>query len=189
MMTHHGVRRLVAVLVGLFVLPASIAQAATTVRSKHNNNSVAAAQPISLQADLVLRQKSRTNTLATAQPVSPTHMAVDVFGTLTHHQPEAFFSFNLQAGDAPQFVVSAKDPTKGFPELLLYDPNGNLVAVAAGNGSNGSDSVIDFTIPNGDGGSWTVEVTQSPNVPLAKNYFSYDLEITGATGAGTVTPK
>jgi len=179
MVTRHAVRRLFAVLIGLFVLPAGIAHAATTVKSKHNNDSVATAQPVSLQADLVLRQKAHTGTPATAQPVSPTHMAVDVFGTITHHQAAAFFSFDLQPGDAPHFVVSAKDPTKGFPELLLYDENGNLVAVAAGNGANGSDSVIDFTIPGGAAGSWTVEVTQSPNVPLAKNYFSYDLRISG----------
>ena len=50
---------------------------------------------------------------------------------------------------------------KTLPELLLYDPNGNLVAIANGNGANGSDSVIDFTIPDGDGGAWTAQVTGS----------------------------
>src|SRR5690242_9076116 len=112
-MTRSGALKLVAVLVGLLALPAGVGRAATTVRSKHNNGSIAAAQPIGLQPDLVLRQKPRTDTPATAQPVSPTHMAVDVFGTVTAHQPAAFFAFDLQAGDAPQFAVSAKDPAKG----------------------------------------------------------------------------
>lgn len=56
----------------------------------------------------------------------PTHTAVDVSGTLTHHEPGAFFSFNLRPGDAPHLVVSAKDPTK-LP--------GVVVQAAAGRGS------------------------------------------------------
>jgi hypothetical protein len=180
MMTRHRVRRLFVVLIGVLALPAGIAQAATTVKARHDNDSVATAQLVSLQADLVLRQRSRTSSSDTAQPVSPTHMAVDVFGTIAQHRPAAVFSFDLQPGDQPQFAVSAKDPAKGFPELLLRDPNGNLVAIASGNGANGSDSVIDFTIPDGAGGSWTVEVTQSPSAPVAKNVFPYDLRITGS---------
>ena len=69
-----------------------------------------------------------------------------------------------------------------YPELLLYDPNGNLVAIAAGNASDGRNSVIDFTVPDGDAGKWTIEVTPSPNTPMPTQ-GEYGLLVTGATGA------
>ena len=53
----------------------------------------------------------------------------------------------LPAGGPNEFVNGL------YPELLLYDPNGNLVAVAAGNASDGRNSVIDFTVPSGDAGN------------------------------------
>ena len=83
-----------------------------------------------------------------------------------------FYSVNANAGDNLHFATTT--PAGGpnefvnnfYPELLLYDPNGNLVAVAAGNASDGRNSVIDFTVPAGDAGKWTIEVTPSPNTPL-----------------------
>ena len=73
--------------------------------------------------------------------------------------------------------------------MLLYDNNGNLVAIANGNAADGSSSVIDFTIPAGEGGNWTAEVTGSPSVPPGTtNFFNYDLLITGDTGVGPVDP-
>ena len=73
--------------------------------------------------------------------------------------PTDYYSVNANAGDNLHFATST--PAGGpnefvnnlFPELLLYDNNGNLVAVAAGNASDGRNSVIDFTIPDGDSGS------------------------------------
>ena len=64
-----------------------------------------------------------------------------------------FYKFGANAGDNLQ--METKTPSGGpgefvntfFPELLFYDPNGNLVAVAAGNASDGRNSVIDFTVP------------------------------------------
>ena len=84
-----------------------------------------------------------------------------------------FYSVNANAGDNLHFATTT--PAGGpnefvnnfYPELLLYDPNGNLVAVAAGNASDGRNSVIDFTVPDGDAGKWTIEVTPSPNTPHA----------------------
>jgi len=147
------------------------------VRSRHDNVSPATAQGVPLMPNLVLKQKRPNDTLATAQPVSPTHYAVDVLGALTQRQPSAFFAVALAQGNHLHLHVAAKDPTKGFPELLLYDQNANLVAIANGNGSNGSDSVIDFTIPAGDSGSWTVQVTGSPSAPSVKaTHFPYDLQ-------------
>ena len=99
-----------------------------------------------------------------------------------------FYSVNANAGDNLHFATST--PAGGpnefvnnfYPELLLYDPNGNLVAVAAGNASDGRNSVIDFTVPDGDAGKWTIEVTPSPNTPLPTQ-GEYGLLVTGATGA------
>ena len=75
-----------------------------------------------------------------------------------------YYSVNANAGDNLHFATTT--PAGGpnefvnnfFPELLLYDPQGNLVAVAAGNASDGRNSVIDFTVPAGDAGKWTIEV-------------------------------
>ena len=85
-----------------------------------------------------------------------------------------FYSVNANAGDNLHFATTT--PAGGplefvnnfYPELLLYDPNGNLVAVAAGNASDGRNSVIDFTVPGGDAGKWIIEVTPSPNTPLSR---------------------
>ena len=57
--------------------------------------------------------------------------------------------------------------TTSIPSCLLYDPNGNLVAIANGNAADGRNSVIDFTVPDGDAGNWIIEVTPSPTRPRA----------------------
>ena len=99
-----------------------------------------------------------------------------------------YYSVNANAGDNLHFATTT--PAGGpnefvnnfYPELLLYDPNGNLVAVAAGNASDGRNSVIDFTVPAGDAGKWIIEVTPSPNTPTP-TFGEYGLLATGATGA------
>jgi len=72
-------------------------------------------------------------------------------------------------------------PTKVGVELWLYDPSANLVAIASGNASDGYGSVIDFTIPNGDAGTWTLEITDSPSFQ-SPYPFDYTVTITGNTG-------
>jgi len=99
-----------------------------------------------------------------------------------------FYSVNANTGDNLHFATST--PAGGpnefvnnfYPELLLYDPNGNLVAVAAGNAADGRNSVIDFTVPEGDAGSWVIEVTASPNTDTPSS-GEYGLLVTGATGS------
>jgi Legume lectin domain/SdrD B-like domain/Bacterial pre-peptidase C-terminal domain/Bacterial Ig-like domain len=99
-----------------------------------------------------------------------------------------FYSVNSNDGDNLHFATST--PAGGplefvnnfYPELLLYDPNGNLVAVAAGNAADGRNSVIDFTVPQGDAGAWVIEVTASPNTDVPSQ-GEYGLLVTGATGA------
>jgi hypothetical protein len=99
-----------------------------------------------------------------------------------------YYSVNANAGDHLHFGTST--PAGGpnefvnnfYPELLLYDPNGNLVAIAAGNAADGRNSVIDFTVPDGDAGQWIIEVTASANTP-SPTQGEYGLLVTGATGA------
>lgn len=67
------------------------------------------------------------------------------------------YTVNASIGDNLHFDVNATMPLTAT-ELFLYDPNGNLVAVAAGNGTDGLSSVIDFTVPEGDSGEWQIQV-------------------------------
>ena len=96
--------------------------------------------------------------------------------------------YYVPANVGDQLAFSTSTPTSGppeiqngfYPELLLYDPNGNLVAVASGNASDGRNSIIDFTVPSGDAGQWGIEVTASPNTPNV-TLDDYLLTVTGAT--------
>jgi hypothetical protein len=96
------------------------------------------------------------------------------------------YDVNANAGDSLVFNVKGTIPGTAT-ELLLTDPNGNLVAIAAGNGSDGLSSVIDFTVPNGDAGEWQIQVSPSQNIPVPQPY-AYDLAIQGFTGLGPVNP-
>jgi len=162
----------------LVLAAASIAGAATFTYATGANTSLGASQLISLTPDLMLQQQPPNYTVGTAQPVSPQYYAYDVLGSInTVSTPNEFFSYHLNSGDQLATYVQTGHPATQSPEALLYDPNGNLVAVAAGNASDGSSSIIDFTIPNGDAGNWTSQVTTSPNLPPAN--FNFDLRISG----------
>jgi hypothetical protein len=168
--------------VGLFACIAFVtARADTFTFATGTNTTLATAQPVSVTPDLVIHQIPPNFTLGTAQPVSPQYMASDALGSITGGHTQEFFSTPLAAGDNIHVTVSAAIPASQFPELLLYDPNGNLVAVAAGNAMDGSSSIIDFTIPSGDAGNWTTEVAGSPNAPNPNtNFFNYDLRFSGS---------
>ena len=135
-------------------------------------------------------------TIATAQDITATELSGlpgtgGALGSLSSTNGTDFYSVNANAGDNLHFATST--PAGGpnefvnnlYPELLLYDPNGNLVAVANGNASDGRNSVIDFTVPDKDAGKWTIEVTASPNTPTL-TAGEYGLLVTGATG--TLSP-
>ena len=112
-------------------------------------------------------------------------LAGDGLGTapLDNH----YYSELANAGDNLHFATST--PAGGpnefvnnlFPELELYDPKGHLVAVAAGNASDGHNSVIDFTVPSGNAGKWTIEILSSVNTPNP-TYGEFGLAASGATG-------
>jgi methionine-rich copper-binding protein CopC len=100
-----------------------------------------------------------------------------------------YYYVNANAGDKLHFATTTPAGGPGefinnfYPELLLYDNNGNLVAIANGNASDGRNSVIDFTVPDGGAGKWTIEVTPAPppEGQLA-SFGEYGLLATGATG-------
>ena len=133
------------------------------------------------------------NQYPNAQNITATELSGDnklggVLGYLQTANGADYYSVNANAGDNLHFATTTPAGGPGefvnnfYPELLLYDPNGNLVAIAAGNASDGRNSVIDFTVPDGDAGTWTIEVAPSPNTPTP-TYGEYGLLATGATGA------
>jgi hypothetical protein len=126
------------------------------------------------------------------KPAASTSLSglTSIYGTLvalTNTFDEATFTISANTGDNLHFATAT--PASGpvelvnnlYQELLLFDPNGNLVAVAAGNAGDGRNSVIDFTVPSGDTGFWSIEVTSSPNTPNP-TAGDFVLTATGATG-------
>jgi hypothetical protein len=97
------------------------------------------------------------------------------------------YDVNANAADNLVFDVNATTPLTAT-ELELFDPNGNLVAVATGNSSDRLSSIIDFTVPDGDPGEWQIEVVPSEEIPVPQAY-AYDLAIQGASGLGPVNPS
>jgi len=122
------------------------------------------------------------DTLATAQPVT----AGAVLGALPNGDSSDFYSVSVNSGD--NLSMRTATPAGGpgefvnifYPELLLYDNNGNLITAAAGNAADGRNSVIDFTIPSG--GRWSVKIAPAPSTPPS-SFGEYALRIQGATGA------
>ncbi len=162
----------------LLLLAAVAARADTITTATGTNTSLATAQPISPTTNQTIHQIPPNYTLGTAQPVSP---AFDALGSITSGHAQEFFEFPSSVGDTLNLIVNAAVPAVQFPELLLYDNNGNLVAIAAGNAPNGSSSVIQYTVPGGDAGNWTAEVVGSASAPdPATNFFNYDLQLSGS---------
>ena len=80
------------------------------------------------------------------------------------------------AGDTLNLNATSPDLAPGSnTALLLFDNDGNLVAVAEGNGPGGS-SVLTYQVPGGGGGLWTGEVED----PSAMAY-DYNLNVYGET--------
>ena len=98
-----------------------------------------------------------------------------------------YYSVNAIAGD--QLQISTTTPSGGpnefvnnlDPELKLYDRNGNLVATAVGNASDGRNAVINYTVPAAASGKWVIEVEPSQQ-SVTSTSGEYGLLVTGATG-------
>jgi hypothetical protein len=114
---------------------------------------------------------------------SPLSYSTNVLGSFPNAADSGFYSFGANAGDNLNLLVNSTSPTGEPTELLLFDPNGNLVAIAEGNGGDGLSSLIEFTVPSGDAGNWTAEVAD-PGSAL----YKYDFQLQGATGTGPVNP-
>ena len=156
-------------------LPAGIAAAKTIVKATPGHGTLATAETVPLAPDLVISQVLPNGTQATAQPVSPTYYATDVTGAVSKTLPSVYFGFNLPAGYDLHLVVEAGKPVTEFPELALYDPDENLVAIANSNTPDRSGSIIDYTTTGA--GKWTAEITSNASQLKAK-YFRFDLRIT-----------
>ena len=137
------------------------------------------------------------NSLATAKDITATEQSGDsskggVLGYLTNPASQSiggdYYVVNVNAGDNLHFATST--PSGGpaafqnglYPELLLFNQDGDLVAVAAGNAADGRNSIIDFTVPQGGFGLWTIEVAPSPNT-TNPTQGEYGLLVSGATGS------
>jgi hypothetical protein len=129
------------------------------------------------------------NQYPSAQNITATELSGEnklggVLGYLQRANGTDYYSVNANAHDNLAFTTTTPSGGPGLfgntldTELLLFDPNGNLVAIAAGNAPDGRNSVIDFTVPSGDAGTWTIAVT-SPDGTSGE----YGLLATGATGA------
>ena len=71
------------------------------------------------------------------------------------------YDVNANGGDDLTFDVHRTSPASTVTELVLVDPDGNVVADASGNGVDGLSFDLDFTVPDGDAGEWQIEVSPS----------------------------
>ena len=81
------------------------------------------------------------------------------------------YDVNANSGDILHFGVHSTGSGSQPTELILFDPNGAVAAIAQGNGSDGSSSVIDASVL-GLGGQWQVDVVEPLSTP-----YAYDLTI------------
>ena len=119
------------------------------------------------------------DTFAGAQDLRP-H---DVLGAIGNGGcPDSdFYAFGVNAGD--NLVLTTATPAGGpgefvnglFPELGLYDNNGNLVAAAAGNAGDGRNSVVNWTALTS--GFYRAQIVGSPGTT-----GEYVLSVNGETG-------
>lgn len=170
---------LAATRTALVLVALTAVRADTVTLASGTNTTIGTAQSISLAPDLMLNQIPPNYTIGTAQLISPQYYGADVLGSITGGTPNEYYGVNVGVGQNLAFQVSSTTPAGQTTELLLYDPNGNLVAISSGNGSDGS-SIIDFTIPSGDAGVWDAQVT-SP----ASGSYNYDLRFTSPLSYST----
>src|SRR5271163_3468113 len=148
-----GIQGIVA---SIFVLLATASVPASTyVISNGSNISIATALPMNQNPDLVIPQLPPNFTLATTQNVSHQWFGSDAIGTINPAQPNEYFALNANVGSSIALQVNSINPTSKDVELLLYDPTGNLDAIADGNAPDGASSIIEYTVPDGDPGKWS----------------------------------
>jgi hypothetical protein len=121
----------------------------------------------------MLKQAASNTKPGNPQPISPTYGAADVQGAITAAHPVAFDTRFGTTGQAVNMTVTPANTQ--VTALILFDPFGNLVAIAAGNGSDGRSTVITFTIPQGEAGTWSIEVATAGQ--SSADDFDYTLHV------------
>ncbi len=157
---------------------AGTAVAATFVDATNGNTAVGTAQAIDENPGLLVKQVTGNTSFAKAQKVTPSYHAADAVGQIAAGHPSEFYSISVVAGQTISIEATAQHPSSQFPELLLFDQNLDLVAIAAGNAPDGSSAVIQFTVPDGYSGVWFAQVVGSSNAPdPATNFFAYTFHV------------
>jgi streptogramin lyase len=100
------------------------------------------------------------------------------------------YSFTAKAHDVVTLstttpIQGARQPGDTFdPKILLYGPNGTLVASNDNGAADGRNALLQYTIPTGSGGTYVAEVVASPLTP-APTAGEYTLSISGNRPAAT----
>ncbi len=126
-------------------------------------------------------------TLAFVQSVAPPYVgsASGLAGDGLSGGSGDWYQFNVNAGDNLVITTTTPGDTSGdggqfandlHPTLNVYDADGNLVATATGNASDGLNDVIDWTALTA--GSYRVQILGSSSTNLGE----YTISIQGATG-------
>jgi hypothetical protein len=123
-------------------------------------------------SDLVINQLAPNYSLATAQAISPKFYAEDAVGSLTAASPQEFFSLPAFSGQEIVLQAGSAQPVNPPTQVLLYNPNGDLVALSGGN------APLTFTVPSG--GSRQVDcggdVTNHRELPIRSPFhIAYQL--------------
>jgi streptogramin lyase len=104
----------------------------------------------------------------TAQALPPSNI---VLGAIDNSTDADWYSFSASAGNRLMVGVTLPSQSGLSPTLQLFDPNGNLVA----SGTN----QLTYTVPTGQGGVYSVEVTGA-----SSTQGEYILRVKGATTGG-----
>jgi len=167
-------RVLAVAIVAVAVTPRS-AVAETVTKATNTNTALGTAAPINQNPTLMLKQAAINTKPGNPEPISPTYEAADVQGAITAAHPVAFDTRFGTTGQAVNITVTPANTQ--VTALLLFDPFGNLVAIVTGNGSDGRSAPITSTIPQGDAGTWSIEVTTAGQ--SSADYFDYTLHAFG----------
>jgi hypothetical protein len=165
------------------------------------DDSVATNQPLFMNALIASGRRNSDTVLQGAssfttggQLVSPqffpfANLNLNILGSLaaSGDASENFFSFHEAAGAQIGLNVTATHPSTLGTQLMLFDSNGNAVAMAEQNGPDGLSSILDYTVPAGGDGTYEAGVLQ-PDVgsPAPFDYrLQFALPFTEVSGFTT----
>jgi RHS repeat-associated protein len=104
-------------------------------------------------------------------------------GTINHYGDLDTFTFTAPAGNTFKLGLAPTDSSSNYrPSLTVYDSNGTQVAAASSAYATAVNT--SYSVPTGDGGTFTA-VVQSDNV---STLGTYDFEMIQGLTAGVITP-